>query len=304
MPEKFDSKPVEEYEERLKREAVDRDLKDTTYLDLTRIDAYEAKRLRERTIEEIEKFDINREGLVVHGTYHSNLEMIIKKGLGWRRDERYGDDDLHNVEVDIHVIGAKIINEEDNDLNSTTKIGFRDNETVFWKSNGVYKLPIYLISDIFKNLYPQVIDEILKGTAGRAQFPSYEQIAIPGKAQEPTHAYTRDEMQDFYEMDNPRGFMVYPSDTSAFFVKLPAENDQAELLARKLLSFQSFNGIVIPEECKIAGITMKQAEILKQTIEIQDQLLPKEEQMPCYSTDGKCIYNPLKNLQEKEKSSE
>lgn len=287
MSENFDSKPVEEYEERLKREVIDRDLKDTTYLDLARIDAYEAKRLRERTAEEIENFDINQPGLAVHGTFPRSLESIIKNGLGRRSDKNEGDD-VHDLEVDLHVIGGKTFTI---DTRKETQAGFGPDETVFNKEDETYRAPLYLVSDIFKNLYPEVIEEVLKGTSGRPMTSNYEHIAIAPKGERPNSAYgKRGELP--YE-DIPRGFVVFPSGNTSFFVEFPKENDEAELLARKLLAFQSFNGIVIPEECKILGFTIKQADTLKKVIKMQNKLLPKEEQAPCYSTDGKCIYNPL-----------
>ena len=296
VPEKYQNK-IDEYEGELKQEVVDRELKETTPLDLARIDAYEAKRLRERTVEEIENFDINNPGLVVHGTYTHKLEGIIKAGLGREKSDNPEDATAHDLEVDLHVVGAKTIVLGERDLARTTQTGFRPGETVFNNENGIYYgVSLYLVSDIFKNLYPEVVDEILKSTAGRPITSNYEHIAVPTKGEEPRNAFRRGGVNYFHSEHNPRGFAVFPSDSSFFYVKFPEGGDEAELLARKLLSARSFNGIVIPEECKIlSDLVIKQEDTLKQIVEIQERLLPREERIPCYSTDGKCIYNPLKS---------
>ncbi len=260
------------------------------------LEGYEIGRLRERTIEEIENFDINKPGLVVHGSGLYSLESIIKNGLG--QGNRW------DIEVDFHVVGAKVslVRKDFWEKNKVVKIGFGDNDVLYGHPfpDSTYALPLYLVSDVFEKMYPEVIEVIIAGTSGTPQSSPWEHIAVPRKGLGVKNEYDLGKYDDTQmgSYRDSRGFMAFVSRGASFFVKMPKENNEGEMLIKKLLSPKSINGIVIAKKwTKKIGTeekVMDQEAILEEVVEIQNRLLPKEEQIPCYSTDGKCLYNPLK----------
>lgn len=275
----FVRKEVGKYEKDLKKEADLRMLRcfDLDYLDLARLEAEEENRLRSRTISQIEAFDINESGLVSHGTKLGNLSSIIKYGLGY--DKKGVNKKQAGGELEFQVIGSRLQKRQ----NEVGRFGFRKGEELYYYNGdeGEGK-DIYLISDIFRRTWPKQMETIVDESFPRGS--DFGQLSVTlNRARISPHIEGNEEPD-------------YVKKTS---MDDSPEDEPPPIFAKKSLGYWAFNGIVIPKSItsyKNEGekSQIPQEEILKQVIEIQNKLLRPELQIPIYSSDGKCLYNPLK----------
>lgn len=262
------------------------------------------ERLKLRSPEAIESFNINEDGLAVHGSDLSNLEGILTKGLGWYRLP----DGIEKYNVDFNLIGVPAVDNSGHN----TKIGFGQDRVIFGGQ-------IIFVTDIFKKLWPNLINGVVNLTSGRVtngvggeilvrhgdgdlhedlgriefygidhadwgkleNFPEPEQLLIPEFKGE--KSYVGKDGKKTYEAGE----------------FLPDDKEKDKRAYRQLLSCKTINAIVIPDDMREnrrgdAPPTKEAA--LEHIINVQNKLLPKNEQIPVYNEQGKCLYNPLENI--------
>jgi hypothetical protein len=79
-----------------------------------------------------------------------------------------------------------------------------------------------------------------------------------------------------------------------FSMEVPDDTEANERAFRQLLSARALSAIVIPDKTSqsvASDLTLGQT--LEHIINVQNRLLPKDEQLPVYNEQGKCLYNPL-----------
>jgi hypothetical protein len=107
------------------------------------------ERLKMRTPESIESFDVNEEGLAIHGSNLSNLEGILINGFD--NSSKLGTQD---EPLPIHT-WYNVIGHPASDSGRQTKIGFG-------LENRKFGGEIIFVTDIFKKLWPNLIMGIVK----------------------------------------------------------------------------------------------------------------------------------------------
>lgn len=264
------------------------------------------ERLRSRTAEEIESFDINADGLAIHGTRLSQVEGVLRGGLGYK-----GKDDTINPSGGIwyNLVGhpAQSI---DGDVKG--KIGFGPDRLRFGNR-------VVFITDIFKQLWPNEVnanlqfanegdngvfgeicvslnedddDELKMGIEYFHTHPidwrTYKSVPISNRILIPEF---KPELEEDYNRDGTVKMFAWQGLTSN-----SVETNRRAY--RQLLSPNALNAIVVSREGN-GGYTDEERhkpvqEIVDEIIAIQDRLYPKNEQIPIYDEDGKCLYNPLK----------
>ncbi|EKE20915.1 MAG: hypothetical protein ACD_7C00429G0005 [uncultured bacterium] len=181
------------------------------------------------------------------------------------------------------------------------RIGFGKNEGLFYYKDGVaYDWDrVYLVSSFFKKLYPNLINAIVKDSAPvnevLEQIDIKEKYYSPGIFRQPNIEEFSEFDEEYYENDSKYG-REYPGGISFSHMS----EKESDLAIKRFLGYWIFDGIVVPYEARNAGkdekgllIVYKQEDMLTKVVAIQNEKLPLEEQLPCYSPNGKCIYNPL-----------
>jgi len=267
----FVRKEVVEHEERLEKTAQRFGISEG---EITRLEAEEEDRLRSRTKESIDKFNINEAGLATHGTFVENLPDILNYGLGY--DETRG----KGQRVCYHVIGSKLKYEDEKGKIKSGKFGFGENEQLYTYENQKSFVEIFLVTDAFKRLWPKHVSNIVK--RAKAQDSNTEHIVF----------------------NSSETTSLQSSATESMYLDFGSEGQKQK---RKIVGASTYNAIVIPWETRTGTEYMSepkpQEEVLKQVIEMEKQLLPRLEQIPIYSPDGECLYNPLKDPEKSDKKN-
>jgi len=260
------------------------------------------ERLKSRSPEAIESFNINEDGLAVHGSDLSNLESILTKGLGWYCLP----DGTEKYNADFNLIGVPAVD----DSGHNTKIGFGQDRVIFGGQ-------IVFVTDIFKKLWPNLVNGVVKLTSGRVTNGIGGEILVRqggGDSQEDLGRV------EFYGIDHADwdGLEYLPEPEQLLIPDFKGERcyvgedgkksyqageflwedkEKDKRAYHQLLSCKTINAIVIPDIMRRnrSGDTPPTKEAaIEHIINIQNKLLPKNEQIPVYDEQGKCLYNPLK----------
>ncbi len=264
------------------------------------------ERLRSRKPEEIESFDINADGLAIHGTEVSLVESILRGGIGYK-----GKDGsiFYKNGIWYNLVGHAANRESE----EQKKIGFGPNRTRFGKR-------VIFVTDIFKQLWPNEVNAALTCETGWA---TGGEICVKFPKNPEGRGWS-DRMAAIFERRGPEiDWSTYKSVPPSNRVLIPEFKPEKEevydsrrgiksyrkggLISdsletnrrafRQLLSPNTFNAIVVSDDTQqeLDGDGKRPTkEIVEEIIAIQNKLYPKNEHIPIYSEDGKCLYNPLK----------
>jgi hypothetical protein len=298
----FARKEVFENDKIFRKEAMERqklinwqtigeERKKITAADVAHEEALLIDRIRNRTAETIEGFDINEDGVAIHGTPLVKLEEILENGLGPLTKSSH---------VDFNLVGAQAYNPD----GGPSKIGFGSDRERFGKE-------IVLATKIFKELWPNWINGIVK--KGKATNGVFEQLEIDVDVEDLTisvRASTEEKVdwKDLEKLPLPEKKIIpeigneergtnRQGEVKYGHGRLGSDYADRRSVARQLLGHWAFDAIVISDQENITPVDrsgFSQDEVLAKVIEIQGKIFPKKEHIPVYNESGKCIYNPLK----------
>jgi hypothetical protein len=289
------------------------------------------ERLRLRTPESIESFDINEDGLAIHGSDLSNLESILINGfdhsskLGIQKENFL-------ISVWYNIIGHPASRD-----GHQSKIGFGSENFRFGGQ-------IIFVTDIFKKMWPNIMNGMVElppvnsteGVGGEIEvsnisesgfcdercsinflginrhqcnwvdleeLPEPDSLLIPEFNKEKSYTNSK-KYVDFKWVDTDKK-------KKTFDIEEPYDTEINQKAFRQLLSAKTLNAIVIPDKIPDSRpsktsvgtdrttesivSTPSHEQILKYIISVQNKLFKKNEQIPVYNEQGKCLYNPLKS---------
>ena len=181
-----------------------------------------------------------------------------------------------------------------------------------------------LVTDIFKKLWPNWINAIVKRGVGEQ---SWQQLDVRARTRKLDGINSQEtkflEVSDWHgwngKIPNSEGLEILPQSEKIIPEAVPekrieehfepgwsseqfripmkyegGKHTDADAMAKQLLGHWAFNGIVIPREPRAVRKELLPEEALRLIIEIQNRVLPKGEQIPVYDDAGRCLYNPLK----------